>query len=229
MNARPDLDGMIAEFMQLSTTNVSDALDRLQLEGAPHGILPLWPGCRKIVGPAATMKLVPVGESTASPVNGSLEAVMAGRPGEVLVIDHGGNMEVNSYGGIVGFTTHHRKLSGCIIDGVARDVDEYKELDLPVYARGIVQQSIRNRCAFGGYGIEVRLAGVRVRPGDLVMADGNGVVVIPKENAEEALKIAKECKTTEECIVEAIRSGENPVNAHEKVRYDSMTSPPQTG
>ncbi len=225
MNARPNLDGMIAEFMQLSTTNVSDALDRLQLEGAPHGILPLWPGCRKIVGPAATMKLVPVGESTASPVNGSLEAVMAGRPGDVLVIDHGGNMEVNSYGGIVGFTTHHRKLSGCIIDGVARDVDEYKELDLPVYARGIVQQSIRNRCAFGGHGIEVRLAGVRVRPGDLVMADGNGVVVIPKENAEEALKIAKEYKATEERIVEAIRGGEDPIKAHGKVRYDSMTSP----
>ncbi|HBK81792.1 MAG TPA: dimethylmenaquinone methyltransferase [Nitrospinae bacterium] len=229
MNAHSNLDGMIAEYMQLATTNVSDALDRLRLDGAPQGIFPLWPGCRKIVGPAATMKLVPVGESSASPVSGSLEAVMAGRPGDVLVIDHGGNMEVNSYGGIVGFTTHHRKLSGCIIDGVARDVDEYKELDLPVYARGIVQQSIRNRCAFGGFGIEVQLGGVRVRPGDLVMSDGNGVVVIPKENAEEALTITKECKTTEERIVEAIRGGENPVDAHEKVRYDSMTSPPRPG
>lgn len=225
MNAQTKRQGLITEFMKLSTTNVSDALDRLSLNGAPNGILPLYPGCRKIVGSAVTMKLVPVAESSNSPVNGSLEAAMSGGPGDVLVIDHGGNTSVNSYGGIVGFTTHHRKLAGCVIDGVARDVDEYKELDLPVYGRGVVQQSIRNRCAFGGHGIEVQLGGTPVRPGDLVMADDNGVVVIPQERTDEILKIAQEVHTTETRIVEAIRSGENPIQAHEKVRYDSMTSP----
>jgi regulator of RNase E activity RraA len=225
MSAQSALQGLITEFMKLSTTNASDPLDRLALNGAPHGILPLWPGCRKIVGPAVTMKLVPLGDSSDSPVNGSLEAAKSGRPGDVLVIDHGGNMAVNSYGGIVGFTTHHRGLAGCVIDGVARDLDEYKELDLPVYARGVVQQSIRNRCAFGGHSIEVQLGGVRVTPGDLVMADENGVVVIPRERAGEVLKIAQEVHTIETRIVEAIRAGEDPIQAHEKVRYDSMTSP----
>ena len=111
-----------------------------------------------------------------------------------------------------------------LIDGVTRDVDEHQQLGLPVYARGIIQQSIRNRCAFAGHGIEVQLAGVTVRPGDLVMADDNGIVIIPHEQAQEVLKIAKEYKTIEERIVQAIRNGDDPVEAHERVNYDSLTT-----
>lgn len=220
-----ELDRTIAEYMKLSIPNVSDALDRLQLNGAPRGILPLWPGCRKIIGPAATMKLVPIGEGPTlpSPAMGSLEAVKAAHPGDVLVIDHGGRVDVNSYGGIVGFTTQHFGLAGCVIDGVTRDVDEFKALDLPIYARGIVQQSIRNRCAFAGLGIEVELDTVKVRPGDFIMADDNGVLVIPQERVEDVLKIAIEYKTIEERIVEAIRNGDDPVEAHERVNYDFLT------
>jgi regulator of RNase E activity RraA len=227
MTPRLELDTIVPEYLRLSTPNVSDALDRLQIKGAPHGILPLWSGCKKIVGPAATMKLVPVGEGlkSPSPAMGSLEAVKAARPGDVLVIDHGASMDANSYGGIVGFTTKHRGLVGCVIDGVTRDVDEYKELALPVYARGIIQQSIRNRCDFAGHGIEVELGGVKVRPGDFIMADDNGVLVIPKERVDEVLQIAKEYKTFEEQIVEAIRNGDDPVEAHERVSYDVLTRP----
>ncbi len=225
MTTRPALDDLVPEYLRLSTPNVSDALDRLGIKGAPHGILPLWPGCKKIVGPAATMKLVDVGKGlkSPSPAMGSLEAVKAAQPGDVLVIDHGGRMDVNSYGGIVGFTTHHRGLVGCVIDGVTRDVDEYKMLGLPVYARGIIQQSIRNRCAFAGHGIDVELGGVKVRPGDFIMADDNGVLVIPQERVTEVLEVAKQYKTIEERIVEAIRNGDDPVEAHERVSYDKLT------
>jgi 4-hydroxy-4-methyl-2-oxoglutarate aldolase len=224
--AGPARDSLVGKYLRLSTPNVSDALDRLGIQGAPHGILPLWPGCKKIAGPAATMKLVPVGEGlkSPSPAMGSLAAVTAAHAGDVLVIDHGGQTDVNSYGGIVGFTTLHRGLAGCVIDGVTRDVDEYKQLGLPVYARGIIQQSIRNRCDFAGHGIEVRLAGVRVRPADFIMADDNGVLVIPRERVEEVLRIAEECKDIEDRIVQAIRDGADPVEAHERVRYDRLTS-----
>jgi 4-hydroxy-4-methyl-2-oxoglutarate aldolase len=212
-------------YMRLSTTNVSDALDRLNIAGAPHGILPLWPGCRKIAGLAATMRLLPPGGSSDSPVVGSLNAVKAASPGNILVIDNAGRTDVNSFGGIVGFTARQRGLAGCVIDGAARDLDEYKQLDFPVYGRGIIQQSIRNRCAFGGHGIEASIAGVRVKPDDLVMADDNGVVVVPSERIEEVLKIATECRETEERIIEAIRGGADPVEAHNAARYDHMTAP----
>jgi len=87
MAAGPALDDLVPEYLRLSTPNVSDALDRLGIKSAPHGILPLWPGCKKIAGPAATMKLVDVGKGlkSPSPAMGSLEAVKAAQPGDVLV------------------------------------------------------------------------------------------------------------------------------------------------
>ena len=223
MASNTDLKRMIAEYRMLSTANVSDGLDRAGISGCPHGIGPLWSSCDKIVGPAATLKLVPVGEAQESPVLGTLEAVKRGRPGDVLVIDQAGRTDVNSYGGVAGFTTRHFGLVGCVIDGVTRDIDEYKQLNLPVYGRGFIQQSIRNRCASAGYAIEVQLGGVPVRPGDLIMADENGVCVVPKDKMAEVLELAKLFKSIEDSIVEAVRSGVDPVVAHDRVRYDMMT------
>jgi len=219
-----DMKKIIEGYMKLSTPNVSDGLDKLKIDGAPHGILPLYTGCRKIVGPACTMKLVPLGSKGESPVLGTLEAIVAGNPGDVLVIDQAGRMDVNSYGGVAGFTTKHRGLVGCVMDGVTRDIDEFKMLDLPVYGKGAIQQSIRNRCVFAGLNIDVELCGVRVRHGDLIMADENGVVVVPKEHIEEVLRIGTECKEIEDRVVLEIKSGGDPVKAHEKVRYDMMTA-----
>ena len=214
---------LIAQYRMLSTANVSDGLDRLGIKGAPHGIGPLWDACPKIVGPAATLKLVPVGQAEESPVLGTLEAVKRGRPGDVLVIDQAGRMDVNSYGGVAGFTTRHFGLAGCVIDGVTRDIDEYKQLNLPVYGRGFIQQSIRDRCACAGYAIEVQLGGVPVRPGDLIVADENGVCVVPQEKAAELLEFAQLFKSIEDTVVEAVRGGADPVEAHQRVRYDMMT------
>jgi len=219
-----ELKAMITEYRMLSTANVSDGLDRVGFNGQPLGIDPLWDDCPKIVGPAATLKLVPVGEAEESPVLGTLEAVKRGNPGDVLVIDQGGVMDINSYGGVAGFTTRQFGLVGCVIDGVTRDVDEYKQLNLPVYAKGRITKSIRNRCACAGYGIEVQLGGVPVRQGDLIMADDNGVCVIPKEHIAEVLKYAKLFKSIEDAIVEEVRKGVDPVEAHDKVRYDMMTN-----
>ncbi len=214
---------LIAQYRMLSTANVSDGLDRLGIKGAPHGIGPLWDACPKIVGPAATLKLVPVGQAEESPVLGTLEAVKRGRPGDVLVIDQAGRMDVNSYGGVAGFTTRHFGLAGCVIDGVTRDIDEYKQLNLPVYGKGFIQQSIRDRCACAGYAIEVQLGGVPVRPGDLIVADENGVCVVPQEKAAEVLEFAQLFKSIEDTVVEAVRGGADPVEAHQRVRYDMMT------
>jgi regulator of RNase E activity RraA len=214
-------DPLVQAYLKLSTSNVSDALDRLQLRGAPHGILPLWPGCQKIVGRAMTMKLVP--EGSASPVLGTLEAIMAARPGDVLVIDQAGRMDVNSWGGIATFTAVQYGLIGVVIDGVTRDIDEMKALSFPAYAKGPIQQSIRNRCAFAGYSVEVRLAGVAVRAGDLVMGDDNGIVIVPQPSLPDVLKIAQECADTEEKVKDWIAQGVNPIEAHERVNYDQMT------
>lgn len=218
-----DLKGMVDGYRRLSTANVSDGLDRAGIDGAPQGIGPLWSGCGKIVGPAATLKLVPAGEAEESPVLGTLEAVKRGNPGDVLVIDQGGRTDVNSYGGVAGFTTRQFGLVGTVIDGVTRDIDEYKTLNLPVYGRGFIQRSIRDRCACAGYGIPVRLGGILVEPGDIILADENGVCIVPQSRASEVLAYSTLFKSIEEGIVEAVRQGVDPVEAHNRVRYDMMT------
>ena len=216
-------DPLVRAYLALSTPNVSDALDRLGIEGAPRGILPLWPGSQKLVGRAVTMKLVPVDQGSASPVLGTLEAIKAGQPVSVLVIDQGGRTDVNSLGGVATFTPVRQGLIGAVIDGVTRDVDDMKAMGFAVYAKGIIQQSIRNRCAFAGHNMEVQLSGVPVLPGDLVMADDNGIVVVPWVRVQEVLELAQGFAETEERIKDAIASGVDPVEAHQQVNYDQMT------
>lgn len=213
---------VLRAYRYVSIPNVSDAMDRLSIAGHPRGILPTWGTCPKLVGTAATMKLVSLEESTGSPVIGTLQAIMSAAPGDVLVIDFGGNTGVNSMGGVAGATAMQYGLTGCVSDGVVRDIDEYKLANFPVFARGPIQSSIRNRCGFAGHGIEVSLDGVRVRPGDLVVGDENGVLVVPKKRAAEVLALAQQLKGVEDSVIAAVRRGEDPIEAHHKVNYDSM-------
>ena len=212
-------------YLKVSASNVSDACDRLEIDGAVQGVLPLFP-CAKIVGHAATLKLTkPGGKSTHSPVIGTLEAIAVGGAGAVLVIDCRDNPSVNCFGGIAGATSKNTGLVGCVGDGVMRDIDEYKGYGLPVYGKGIVQQSIRGRSACEGYDIPVVIGGVTVHPNDLVFADDNGVVVVPRARVEEALHIALVIKATEDRVIAAIRSGEDSVAAHKQVNYDNLLKP----
>ena len=212
---------IVSQYLAVSTPNVSDALDRMGIEGAPQGILPVYV-CAKIAGWAATLKLVPAGKAEESTVLGTLRAIVKGGRGSILVIDASENPKVNAYGGVAGATSKHNGLVGCVTDGVVRDVDEYKGYGLPVYSRGIAQQSVRGRSSCAGYGIEVKLGGVRVRPGDFILADENGTVVVPQERIVEVLEFAQKVKATEDRVIAEVRRGVDPVEAHEKVNYDNM-------
>lgn len=219
----PQRDQWAQACQRLSTAHLSDALDRLGLHGAPHGLCPLWTGCPKLTGRAYTVRLVDAGEAELSPVRGTLEAVAAAPAGAVLVIDHGARLDVNSFGGIAAFTAHQRFLAGAVIDGVTRDIDEMRALRFPVFGRGVITQSVRGRCACAGHGIEVRLGAVAVRPGDLVVGDDNGVIVVPQEHVEEVVPLAHGFAEAEERIKDAIRLGVEPAEAHERMRYDVLT------
>lgn len=212
---------LVSQLLAVSTPNVSDALDRLGIEGAPQGILPIYP-CAKIAGPAATLKVVPFGQAEESIVLGTLRAIVKGGAGAVLVVDGSENPQVNSLGGVAGATAKHLGLVGAVSDAVVRDVDEYKVYGLPVYCRGIAQQSVRGRSACAGYGMEIRLGGVRVRPGDYILADDNGTVVIPQERVAEVVAFAQKVRATEERVIAEIRAGADPVEAHQRVNYDNM-------
>jgi regulator of RNase E activity RraA len=212
---------LVSQLLAVSTPNVSDALDRLGIEGAPQGILPIYP-CAKIAGPAATLKVVPFGQAEESIVLGTLRAIVKGGAGSVLVVDGSENPHINSFGGVAGATAKHNGLVGCVSDAVVRDVDEYKVYGMPVYCKGIAQQSVRGRSACAGYGMEIQLGGVRVRPGDYILADDNGTVVIPHERVAEVIAFAQKVRATEERVIAEIRAGADPVEAHQRVNYDNM-------
>jgi 4-hydroxy-4-methyl-2-oxoglutarate aldolase len=215
--------GITDGFLNVSGSNVSDACDRLSIKGAVQGILPLFP-CAKIVGHAATLKLTkPGGAAKLSPTDGTFLAVEAGGPGAVFVIDSHDSPTVSCMGGIAGATAKHGGYAGCVADGIVRDVDEYKGYGLPVYARGINQQSVRGRSVVEGYAIPVQLGGVTVNPNDLIFADDNGVVVIPRDQADEVLRLALIIKATEDRVIAAVRSGERALDVMKKIDYDNLT------
>jgi 4-hydroxy-4-methyl-2-oxoglutarate aldolase len=205
-------------LMEFSTCNLSDALDALDIAGAPQGIHPLYLDCGKAAGRAMTIRLVPGG--TDSAVEGTLRAIMAAEPGDLLVIDNGGRLDVNSFGGIAAFTAQRRGLAGVVIDGVTRDLEEMREMTFPAFGKGAIQQSIRGRCAFGGFGGEIRIGGVAVRRGDYVAADENGVVVLPAGRMEEVMENARRCFEREEQIKRWIGAGVDPVEAHQRAGYE---------
>ena len=223
MNPSPtDRDPVLQSFLTLSVPNVADALDHLDIQAAPAGIGPLWPDAGKVVGRAATVRLVPADEAEMSPVRGTLEAIREAAQGSVLVIDHGGSTTVNSFGGVAAFTAARAGLAGCVIDGVTRDVDEMRAIHFPVYGRGVIQLSVRGRCACAELGTPVQLAGVVCRPGDVVFGDENGIVVVPESRAGEVLELAHAFLAAENRIKDAIAGGMDPIVAHDQYGYDRL-------
>jgi regulator of RNase E activity RraA len=210
-----------AIFKNISCTNVSDALDRLKIQGQVDGILPLWSGCPKIAGSAMTIKLAAgTGKSTAI---GTLEVIEASKAGDVLVIDFDGRVDLNSWGGIATYTAQYHGLVGCIINGATRDIDEIRMRGFPIFGRGIVVTSVRGRTSLAGYNMPVKLGEVVVNPRDFIFADENGVVVIPNKRLKEVIEIAQYINKKEMEICQDIARGVPAIEAHEKRSYDQWT------
>ncbi|MDX8481850.1 hypothetical protein RFN28_25795 [Mesorhizobium sp. VK24D] len=212
-------------YHKVSASNVSDACDRLSINGAVSGILPIYP-CAKIVGHAATLKMAkPADGVKESVIPATFTLIETAGAGAVLVIDSQDNPAVNCLGGITGAAIRHNGLVGCVADGIMRDVDEYKGYGLPVYGTGITQQSIRGRSVVAGVDVPVKLGDVTCNPDDLVFADDNGVVVVPREHTAEVLRIALEIKAAEDRVIAAIRSGISAIEAMNSANYESLNKP----
>ncbi len=211
---------LIARLLALSTTNVSDALDKLGLKGSVIGILPIW-DCGKIVGRAVTVKITAAG-LTPSKHHLGTEAINAADPGNVIIVDNGGRRDVSCWGGILATAAKVKGVSGVVIDGACRDVDDYIEIGFPVYARNPVPVTARNRVMQEAFNVLVQCGGVQVRPADYVIADRSGVCIIPQEKIEEVLAIAEELYHKEEMMVAELKRGVNVLEVDAKFAYEKM-------
>jgi len=213
-------ESIIERLAKLDTCAVSDALDSLSLKGATWGVGPLWP-CPRIVGRAVTMKIKPAGLQQPAQHLGTAP-IEAAKPGDVIVIDNGGKLEFSCWGGLLALSAKLKGLSGVVIDGASRDIDEARDLGFPVYARGAVPMTARGRVVQESFNQEIQFAGVQCHPGDLVIADGSGVVIVPKEREEEAVTAAEAIYQKEQEMAAGIRKGYSGLEMLEKLGYEQM-------
>ena len=210
-----------ARLERLSTTNLSDALDAYGLTGATCGIRPVIESWGKIIGRAVTVKLKPFDGITPKHHLG-IRAVEAAEPGDIILIANDGKLNISCWGGCLANGAKMKGVSGVVIDGASRDIDDCIEINFPVYARGTVVATARGRAVEESTNEPVNFAGVEVKPGDLVMGDHSGVVIVPWEHIDKVLEKAEALCDKEECMIQDLRSGMSMLEVDLKYNYEKM-------
>lgn len=207
-------------ILKLSTTNLSDAMDKLGIRGAVSGIRPMY-DCPRITGRAVTIKITAAGMLKSEHHLG-VHAIDAADKGDIIVIDNHGDIKNNCWGEILSMGAKMKGVSGVVIDGAARDIDMCREFEFPVYARGTVPITARGRIMQESFNQVVRIGDVQVRPGDIVVADINGIVFIPEEKIDAVLDAAKEIQQKEDAMVAELRQGVSIIEVDKKYGYERM-------
>lgn len=207
---KASLDDQILELLRtVSAPNVTDALYR---NGAMAGLIERHVP-HKMIGRAVTVQTF--GGDWSKPV----QAIDACRPGDILVIDNDGKKDVAPWGELATHSALNHGVAGVVIDGAVRDWDDILTLDIPVFATS-VQPNAGEPKGFGEINAEIRCCGQMVRPGDWLIGDKSGVVVIPRERAYEVARRAVEVFKTETRVREEIRRGGTLGRVSELLRWE---------
>jgi regulator of RNase E activity RraA len=176
---RPEA-ALLAAFGAASSAQVADCMSRL---GAMDvGIKPVWPSPR-IIGPALTV-WCHAGDNLMLH-----KALSLAVPGDIVVMNTQSNVTNSGFGELLATSAVKIGVCGVIVDGTARDADALQALKLPVYARGLCPNGC-NKDGAGEVGAVIACGGVAVRPGDILIADRDGVTVVPLEDAADVAKLA---------------------------------------
>ncbi|MCC2618273.1 RraA family protein [Aestuariibacter halophilus] len=167
-------------FGQISPCEYADALPRSQFM-SPQ-IRELWPQIPRIAGPAFTVKCAPGDHLMLH------AAIYRAKPGDVIVVQADPDFAVA--GGNVCAIAQQRGIAGFVVDGVIRDLAETRDIRFPVFARGVIPKPGAKK-QLSPLNQPILCGGVTVNPGDIVIADEEGIAVVPKDDAEEAYRIAK--------------------------------------
>jgi len=210
---------LLERIKRLDAASLSDALDRLGIPCGCYGIKPVTGG-QVMVGQAFTVKYIPCGVEKKN-VGDFLEDV---EPGQVVVIDNAGRDFCTSWGDIMTIYAVQKGIAGTIIDGACRDVREIRNLNYPMFTKGIFMVTGKDRVQLESVNQPVTIAGIQVRPGDVIYGDDSGVLVIPYDKAQEVVEIAEEIEKIEGHIKDEIRAGSTLVEARQKWGYHNLQS-----
>lgn len=210
-------DKNVARAARLDTATLSDALDKLGLNGQCYRIKPRDNGFR-MAGRAWTLLYGPAG-NPAGTVGDYIDDVP---PGSVVVLDNGGRDNATVWGDILTEIAHRRGIAGTVIDGVCRDVAMCLKLSYPVFARDHWMRTGKDRVQVEATGVPVNIGDVRVAAGDLLRGDADGVVVIPRGFEDRVLDTAEGIEQAEEAIREAVRGGMRLDEARRQFKYHQL-------
>jgi 4-hydroxy-4-methyl-2-oxoglutarate aldolase len=214
-----DMDELIAQFQKLDTTAVSDALDRLGIKGGCAGLQAQVAGT-KAVGRAFTVRYRPCGVEKGT-VGDFLDDV---EQGQIVVLDNGGRTHCTVWGDIMTVLAGKKGVAGTVIDGVCRDMPRILESKYPIFTRGHIPVTGKDRVELDAINVPVAVSEVLVRPGDIISCDDTGVVVIPYDRAEEVLKIALEIDDVEQKILAMLDKGMSLRDARKELGYHKLQS-----
>jgi 4-hydroxy-4-methyl-2-oxoglutarate aldolase len=188
---------IIEGFTKVATASVADAVDKVAGRRGymEHSIKPRISE-KKIVGPAVTVKEVPTGEFV--PPQHALDAIDESEAGSVIVIGIDGQTDVAVWGGLMTAGAEANQMAGAVLDGGLRDVIEIRrDSDFQVFARSVSPGTTLGRFKTVSSNTPVECGGILVHPGDLIVGDLDGVVVVPKDHVAAVLKMATEIEERE--------------------------------
>jgi len=215
-----DYSELLDRLAALDTCALSDALDSLGVSGTVDGIVRRSTK-ERIAGCVRTMK---VGAGTApgkSTAHLGTRSIADASDTDVIVVEQKTGIDAACWGGVLAHAAKLKKIRGIVVEGSARDIDEFGEVGIPVFSRGVTTKSARGRIHEAGVNVDIEVGDVVVKPGDFVVADGTGIVFIPAAIAEEAVSKAESISATENSMIDAIHEGK-PATEVLGRQYESM-------
>lgn len=210
-------DPRLQRCAALDTASLSDALDSLGIAGGLAGLQQQVPGTR-CCGYAYTVQYQPVSER--SGFRNAANYIDEVPPHSVIVSCNDGRLDATVWGDILTHFASQRGIAGTLIDGVGRDLDTVTQLGYPLFSRGRFMQSGKNRVQLKAVQVPVRISGVIVNPGDVIVADASGCLAIPRAQLDAVLVRAEAVESTERDIILSISRGLSLEAARRLHRYD---------
>ena len=187
-----DPSALLAAYRHVEVASVSDAMEQItgQKTYLSHHLQPLFP--TKFAGFALTVRLEKHENKDPHALDGMLAAIDQGAKDSVYVMSIEDGADIAGMGGLMGTAMSAREFAGAVIDGGVRDTGYLRKIGFPVYATGIVPSTSVGHYRFAGSQIPVVFDGVTIHAGDIITADGDGVVVVPREKAVQVLELAQQ-------------------------------------
>lgn len=182
---------MLEAYRHVEVASISDAAEQLlhQKHYMSHHMRPIFPA--KFAGTALTVKLVKQEGADSAALNGMLEAIDKGGHGSVYVMQIEDGDDIAGMGGLMGTAMYSRGYAGAVIGGGVRDLPQLMRINFPVFSTGVVPSTAVGHYRFSAMSVPIVCDGVDVAPNDIVVADADGVVVVPRAKAVDVLLLAQ--------------------------------------